>query len=88
MVVVPADNVVLVRVWFFSNTIVNNHHAIVLLDLPHMRLHNLPQLSRPKLFFRQQPLDLGMAHIASQQPRQASSGGLPEGTDEIITIDV
>lgn len=48
-------------------------HAIFLLDLPHLRLHNLPQRRSTELFLRQQPLNLVVAYPASQQSRQASS---------------
>jgi hypothetical protein len=41
MVKVPADDVILIRVRLFSNTIVYNDHPIDLLNLPHIRLHHL-----------------------------------------------
>jgi hypothetical protein len=88
VVVMPTDNIVLIRVRLFRNTIIDDDYSICLLDLPYIWLHDLPQLGRPQPFFRQQPLNLVMAHPASQQPSQPSSRRLSKRTDEIFAIDV
>jgi hypothetical protein len=48
MVIVPANDVILVRVGLFSDAVIKDHHPILLLDLPHIRLDRLPQLGRLK----------------------------------------
>src|SRR5205814_2280409 len=70
VVVMPADYLVLVSVWLFGNTIIDDKHPVVLLNLPHIRLHNLPQVGSTKFSLRQQALDLIMAYLALQQPGQ------------------
>ena len=42
VVVVPADNIILVRVRLLSDTIVEAEYPVRLLDLPHLRLDNGP----------------------------------------------
>ena len=88
MVVVPADDVVLVGIGLFGNTIIEDNHSIILRDLPHVRLDDLLQLGRREAFFRQQPLNLVMANAASQQPGQTRSRCLSECANEIIAINV
>ena len=88
VIVVPADDLVLVGVRLFRKTVIDDEHAICLLNLSHIRFHKLPQISRTQLLFRQQPLNPVMAHAAAQQFSQARSGRLSEGADQIIAIDV
>jgi dihydrofolate reductase len=63
MVKVPADDVILIRVRLFSNTIVYDDHPIDLLNLPHIRLPHLPQFGRPQTFLCQQALNTVMDEI-------------------------
>jgi hypothetical protein len=78
----------LVCIRLLSNAIVKDDDSILLLDLPPIRLHDLPQLGRPESFFRQPPLDLVMAHAPAHQPGQARSCRLSEPTDQIIALEV
>jgi len=88
VVVVPTDNIFLIRIWLFGYRVVNDDYSVFLLDLPHIRLHYLPQLGSAKTFFRQQPLNLVMGYAASQQSCQPRACCLSEGADEVFAIDV
>src|SRR5574341_1894074 len=88
MVVMPADALVLVRVGLFGDTVVDDEHAIVSLYRSHMRLHDLPQVGGREHWPSQEPLHLIMAETAFEQFCQTCSRGWPEGTDQIITVDV
>jgi hypothetical protein len=88
VVVVPADDVVLVGVGLFGDTIINDKHPIGLLDLAHIGFDDLPQIGSLHLVSGQQALDLVMADAATQQRRQTRPGGLSKSADEIITLNV
>jgi hypothetical protein len=88
VVVMPTHDVVLVRIRFLRYAIIDNDDPIFALNLAHRGLHDLPQLSRPQTLFRQQPLNLVMAHAAAHQPCQTGACGLSERTDKVITIEV
>jgi hypothetical protein len=66
MVVVPTDDRVLVGMRLLSKAIVEDDYPVFLLDLPYIRLHDLPQLGRPKSLFPQQALNLVMAYLHSR----------------------
>src|SRR5258707_9733928 len=87
-VVMPTDNVILIRIGFLSDAIVNDDDPILPLYFPNVRLDNLPQLSRTKPFLSQQSLNLVMAHRPSQQVRQACACRLTKRADQVLTVDV
>lgn len=53
MVIMPANNIILVRVWLLAYAIINDHDTIVPLDFADMRLGDPPQISGG-LFFTSQ----------------------------------
>jgi len=83
VVIMPADDFVLVGIRLFSDTIVNDEHPIVLLDLAHIRFDDLPQIGTTRRL-----LDLVMADAPAQQTRQAHRRRFSESADQIVTIDV
>jgi hypothetical protein len=88
MIVMPADNLVDIRVRLFGNTIVNNEYPFRTFDLAHMRLDDPPQIGRALLFCCQKPLHRIVADFIVQQRREAGGRGLPKRTDQVITIQV
>src|SRR5574341_1620730 len=88
MVIMPADDLVLVRVGLFSNTIIEDEHPIVLLHCSHVRLDHLPQVGGREHWPSQEPLHLIMADTAFEQFCQPRSRGWPKGTDQIVTVEV
>src|SRR5262249_35367872 len=88
VVVVPAHDVVLVSVGLLFNAVVNDHHSLVALHPPHLRLDQLPQLGRAVLLACQHPRDLIVAHSAVEQGRQPSCCRRPKRTNQIVSIQV
>src|SRR5574341_482101 len=88
MVVMPADDVVLVRVGLFGNAVIDDQHAILSLHRPHMRLHDLPQDGGGQDWPRQDTLYLVVADTAFPQISQPRSRRWPLGTDQIVTVEV
>jgi hypothetical protein len=64
VVVVPADNIVLVSVRFLSNTIVENEHGMVVLDRADMWLDGLPHVARWAFRAGQKALHAVMADVS------------------------
>jgi hypothetical protein len=46
MIIVPADNIVFIGVWFFGNTVVHDHDAVFVFNFANVRLGDPPQISR------------------------------------------
>jgi hypothetical protein len=58
MVIVPADQVVLIDVWLVDNAVINDQNSIFILDLPDKGLDDLPEVLAGHGLSRQEAGDL------------------------------
>ncbi len=88
VVVMPADDVILVRIRFRGNAIVQNQHAVRTLHLPHVRFDHPPQVGGGARFAAQTARHLVVADTARQQLGQADGRHLAERTNQVIAVEV
>ena len=67
MVIMPANDLILIRVWFFHNGIVDDHDTIRPFNLPHLWLDQSPPDLGRQLFTGQHAGDPVMADFTINQ---------------------
>ena len=88
VVVVPGNDVVLIGVGLLRDGVVHDDAPIFLFDGSHMRLDEMPQVSRGKLLLRQEALDAVMADAPTQQRTQTCASGLAEGANQVVGVQI
>ncbi len=88
MVVVPADNLILISMRFLRNTIIHNQNPVIGFYLAHISFDQSPQVSRCLALTSQKALNAVMADLTIEQIRQTRSRRQTEGTNEIIRVKI
>ena len=88
VVVVPADQLALVGVRLVGDAVVNNEHGVVILDLSHQGLNDLPQVRGGECALREEASDLVMADARSHQAGEARGRSRAKGRDQVIGIEI
>jgi len=86
VIIVPANDVILIRMRLFRDAVINDDDTIFCLYLSDIGFHRQPQVFTRLRFLRQKSLYPIMANLAIQQARQPRLGCQSERTDEIICI--
>ena len=88
MIIMPANNIVFVRIGLFRNAVIKNEDAIIALNRPDIRRDPLSEIDRCLRRPRQKPTDTIMADLPAEQRRQPGCRGLPKRTNQVITVEV
>jgi hypothetical protein len=88
MVIVPADQVVLVGVGLVDDAVIHDQNRVLILYLPHEGLDDLPQVLAGHGFSRQEAGDLIVAQARPQQARQPCGGRWAKGRDQVVGVQV
>jgi len=88
VIVMPANDRVLVRIGFLFDAVINNQHACIGLHFAHERFHRHPQVSRRFLLACQVSGDLVVAHGTLQQLAQAGGGGRAKRRQQVLAIQI
>jgi hypothetical protein len=88
MVVMPADDLILIRVGLFGNAVIDNHDAVFALHLADMRLDQKPSIGRGPLWPGQEALHPVVTDGSEKEGGQAGGRRLSEGARQIVAVQV